>query len=142
MLENKSNQINSESQDSNASRTSGGVDRSASLGKMQENATDAINTLPQSPQPDEPGIKELLEQLKLAINASDDLPDAEKADALQHVQILAEAGRNPAEPQHQSMAASALDWLKQKTKQLDKSSSVVQVCNVLMPQLKTIFGVE
>ncbi|MBC1220388.1 hypothetical protein GNF10_07060 [Nostoc sp. UCD121] len=56
-----------------------------------------LNQLPNSPDTEKPGIKELLTQLQEAISQSTDLPETEKAEALEQVQALAETGKNPQE---------------------------------------------
>ncbi|MFB2981880.1 pentapeptide repeat-containing protein [Microseira sp. BLCC-F43] len=67
------------------------------LGEMDISGTvtNTINQLPESPEPDQPGIKELLTELQAAIEAETNLSDEDKAEALEQVKALAEAGKNP-----------------------------------------------
>ncbi len=58
---------------------------------------ETINQLPNSPQSDKPGIKELLTQLQVAIEEETDLNNEDKAEALEQVKALAKAGKNPQE---------------------------------------------
>jgi len=57
-----------------------------------------INQLPDEPKSEQPGIKELLNQLHQAIAAETSLNPEDKAEALAQLQTLAEAGKNPKNP--------------------------------------------
>ncbi len=118
----------------------GDVSGVMSLGEISGNVTNTINQLPASPQPDEPGIKELLEQLHRAIESADDLKPEDKAEALKQVQALAEAGKDPAEPEKKNGAKSAIRWLKGMLTELAEPSAIVQLCKHVLPQIAGIFG--
>ncbi|HEY9749111.1 MAG TPA: pentapeptide repeat-containing protein [Allocoleopsis sp.] len=102
--------------------------------------TNTINQLPASSQPDEPGIKELLEQLHRAIESAEELKPEDKAEALKQVQALAEAGKDPAEPEKKNGAKSAIRWLKGMLTELAEPSAIVQLCKHVLPQIAGIFG--
>jgi uncharacterized protein YjbI with pentapeptide repeats len=109
-------------------------------GDISGQVTNTINQLPASPQPDEPGIKELLEQLHQAIENAEELKPEDKAEALKQVQALAEAGKDPAEPEKKNGAKSAIRWLKGMLTELAEPSAIVQLCKHVLPHIATIFG--
>ncbi|MBD2123757.1 pentapeptide repeat-containing protein [Trichocoleus sp. FACHB-262] len=118
----------------------GDVSGVVNLGEVSGQVTNTINQLPASPQPDEPGIKELLEQLHRAIESAEELKPEDKAEALKQVQALAEAGKDPAEPEKQNGAKSAIRWLKGMLTELAEPSAIVQLCKHVLPQIAGIFG--
>ncbi len=64
------------------------------LGDISGTVANTINQLPSSPDPNQPGIRELLTKLQQAIETETELDDLDKSDALEEVQILAEASQN------------------------------------------------
>jgi hypothetical protein len=110
------------------------------LGEISGQVTNTINQLPASLQPDEPGIKELLEQLQQAIESAEELKPEDKAEALKQVQALAEAGKDPAEAEKKNMAKSAIRWFKGMLTELAEPSAIAQLCKKLLPHIATIFG--
>ncbi len=83
------------------------------LGDISGTVTNTIiNDLPASPEAEKPGIKELLTQLQAAIEADTNLPQEDKAEALEQVKALAEAGKNPQEGVMQKAAKTAIKILK------------------------------
>lgn len=118
----------------------GDVSGVVNLGEISGQVTNTINQLPASPQPDEPGIKELLEQLQRAIESAEELKPEDKAEALKQVQALAEAGKDPAEAEKQNMAKSAIRWFKGMLTELAEPSAIVQLCKKILPHIATIFG--
>ncbi|MEH2114028.1 MAG: pentapeptide repeat-containing protein [Nostoc sp.] len=78
------------------------------LGKISGAVTNTINELPPSPEPGKPGIKELLTQLQAAIEVDTNLNKEDKAEALEQVKALAEAGKNPQEGAMQKAAKTAI----------------------------------
>ena len=75
--------------------TGGDVSGVINLGEISGDVTNTINQLPDALPSNEPGLKELLSQLQVAIEAEPELPDEDKAEALEQVKVLAEAGQNP-----------------------------------------------
>ncbi|NJR63426.1 MAG: hypothetical protein HC769_34400 [Cyanobacteria bacterium CRU_2_1] len=53
---------------------------------------------------------------------------------------MAEAGKNPAEQNKQTVARNALRWLKGLLGDLTQASAIVQLGKDLLPQIATIFG--
>jgi hypothetical protein len=99
----------------------------------------AINELPNSPQSDKPGIKELLAQLQTAIN-DPDLPDDDKAQALEQLKVLAEAGQNPNNETAQKQAKKAIGFLKVIAEGLPSAATLVVACKDILPAIAHFFG--
>ena len=112
----------------------------ANLGTISGNVSIALNELPDSPEADKPGIKELLTQLHEAISQSSDLPETDKADALLQVEALAEAGKNPQESTKQKTAKNAINMLKGLFSGLPAIASLVEATNKLFPAISKLFG--
>jgi uncharacterized protein YjbI with pentapeptide repeats len=112
----------------------------ANLGTISGNVSIALNQLPDSPDAEKPGIKELLTQLQEAISESADLPETEKAEALEQVQALAEAGKNPQESTKQKTAKTAITMLKGIFTGLPAIASLVEAGNKLLPAISKLFG--
>ncbi|MEH2409218.1 pentapeptide repeat-containing protein [Nostoc sp.] len=126
----------------NSTNISAGRDISGviNLGKISGDLTNTIGQLAESPQTDKPGIKELLTQLQQAISQSTDLPDEEKAEALEQVKTLAEAGKNPQESIKQKTAKTAITMLKGIFTGLPAIASLVEAGNKLLPAISKLFG--
>jgi hypothetical protein len=110
------------------------------LGKISGDVTNTIEQLPESPQTDKPGIKELLTQLQEAISQSSDLPDEEKAEALEQVKALAEAGKTPEESTKQKTAKTAITMLKGIFSGLPAVASLLEAANKLLPAIANLFS--
>jgi uncharacterized protein YjbI with pentapeptide repeats len=100
-----------------------------------------INQLPDEPKSEQPGIKELLNQLHQAIAAETSLNPEDKAEALAQLQTLAEAGKNPKESATQKTAKTALTMLKGIIFGLPSAAAVVEACNKLLPAIAKLFGI-
>ncbi|MHC5819386.1 MAG: pentapeptide repeat-containing protein [Nostoc sp.] len=112
----------------------------ANLGTISGNVSIALNQLPDSPDTEKPGIKELLTQLQEAISQSTDLPDEEKTEALEQVKAIAEAAKNPQESAKQKTAKTAITMLKGIFTGLPAIASVVEAGNKLLPVISKLFG--
>ncbi|MHC5939342.1 pentapeptide repeat-containing protein [Nostoc sp.] len=112
----------------------------ANLGTISGNVSIALNQLPDSPEADKPGIKELLTQLHEAISQSSDLPETDKADALLQVEALAEAAKNPQESTKQKTAKNAIIMLKGLFSGLPAIATLVEATNKLLPAISKLFG--
>ncbi|MEH2167349.1 MAG: pentapeptide repeat-containing protein [Nostoc sp.] len=112
----------------------------ANLGTISGNVSIALNELPDAPDAEKPGIKELLSQLQDAIIQSTYLPEEDKAEALEQVKALAEAGKNPQESTKQKTAKTAITMLKGIFTGLPVVASVVEAANKLLPTISKLFG--
>ncbi|MDF5707349.1 MAG: hypothetical protein PUP90_06625, partial [Nostoc sp. S4] len=83
---------------------------------------------------------ELLTQLQEAITQSSDLPDEEKAEALEQVKTLAEAGKNPQESTKQKTAKTAITMLKGIFSGLPTVASLLEATNKLLPAIAKLFN--
>ena len=108
------------------------------LGEISGTVTNTINELPSAPEPDKPGIKELLTQLKTAIEADTDLKPKDKEKALKQVKALAEAAQNPQEKQ--DLADTAITMLKGVVSNLPTAAKLVEECGKLLPIISGFLG--
>ncbi|MBD0265520.1 MAG: pentapeptide repeat-containing protein [Tolypothrix sp. Co-bin9] len=112
----------------------------ANLGTISGNVSIALNELPDATDAEKPGIKELLSQLQDAIIQSTYLPEEEKAEALEQVKALADAGKNPQESTKQKTAKTAITMLKGIFTGLPAVASLVEAGNKLLPAIAKLFG--
>jgi uncharacterized protein YjbI with pentapeptide repeats len=110
------------------------------LGEISGTVTNTINELPSASEPEQPGIKELLTQLKAAIEAEKDLSEEDKAEALEQVQALAEAGKNPQAEPHQKGAKTAMKILKGTITGLPATATLVEAVSKLLPLISKFLG--
>lgn len=110
------------------------------LGAISGNVTNTINQLPDYPDTDKPGIKELLNELQTVIEADANLSDEDKEEALKQVQAIAEAGQKPEDGTMQKMVKNALKFLKGTIADLPSTVELVQTCGKLLPLVSKFFG--
>ncbi|NEQ66294.1 MAG: low-complexity protein [Symploca sp. SIO2D2] len=110
------------------------------IGEVSGNVTNTISQLHDAPEPDKPGIKELLAELQAAIEADPNLSEEDKTDALYQVQALAEAGQKPGDGAMQKMAKRAIKFLKGTIADLPSTVQLVQTCSNLFPIITEFFG--
>jgi uncharacterized protein YjbI with pentapeptide repeats len=108
-----------------------------SLREMSGNVTNIINQLPSSSQPEQQGIKELLEQLKETIERSTELSDKDKVKALKQIQKLAEVSQNPSSGGIQDAVDAAITMLRGTLSIIPK---LLEECNKLLPMIANLFG--
>ncbi|MFP4119806.1 hypothetical protein [Coleofasciculus sp.] len=114
----------------------------ANLDAIATDATNAINQLPTVAQTQLPGTKELLRRLQRIIEAEDNLSPQDKAQALEQVKILAEAGKNPQAQQKQEQAQTAMRILRGMIAELPNAHDFLEESTRILPQLASIFGVK
>ncbi len=112
----------------------------ANLGTISGNVSIALNQLPDATDAEKPGIKELLSQLQDAIIQSTYLSEEDKAEALEQVNTLAEAGKNPQESTKQKTAKTAITMLKGIFTGLPAVASLVEAGNKLLPAIANLFN--
>ncbi|MEH2029561.1 MAG: pentapeptide repeat-containing protein [Nostoc sp.] len=112
----------------------------ANLGTISGNVSIALNQLPDATDAEKPGIKELLSQLQDAIIQSTYLSEEDKTEALEQVNTLAEAGKNPQESTKQKTAKTAITMLKGIFTGLPTVASLVEATNKLLPAISKLFG--
>jgi len=111
-----------------------------SLGDISGTVANVINELPSTSKTDKPGIKELLEQLKTAIESESNLSNEDKADALEHIQTLAEVGQNPKEIAVQKPAKTAIQALKGIFSSLPDVAKLAEAGKILIRLIAHIFA--
>jgi uncharacterized protein YjbI with pentapeptide repeats len=122
----------------------GDVNLSAStlnLGEISGQVSNQIDQLPDvAPESGRPNLKDLLAQLKEAIEADAELSEVEKKEALGEVAKLAEAGSNPQANAMQRMAKRAADNLKSIAEPLTEASNLAEACKNLLPLILPLFA--
>ena len=111
-----------------------------SLGDISGTVANTINQLPASSESDKPGIKELLEQLQKAIEAEPNLSEEDKAEALEQVKALAEAGKAPQEGAMQKIAKRSTTMLKGIVAGLPEAAKLAVEYAKLLPTITSLFG--
>jgi hypothetical protein len=64
----------------------------------------------------------------------------DKAEALEQVKVLAEAGKNPQEGAMQKMGKTAIKILKGTITGLPNATKLVEECNKLLPLISKLLG--
>lgn len=112
------------------------------LSTISGEVTNAVNQLPESQQAGLPGIEELLKQLQTAIEANDNLQPKAKAEALEHLKVLAEAGKNPQAEGKRSAAKTAFGVLRGIIDEIPGVPTLVGTWKRVLPEITEIFGLE
>ena len=108
------------------------------VGEVSGSVTNSINQLSSSPDPDTLGLKELLTQLQKSIETETRLSEEDKAEALEQVKMLAEAGQNPEDNGLQKTAKTAMKILKGTAASLPDATELVEACTKLLPAIATL----
>jgi len=111
------------------------------LDNVNSTVTNSIDELPNTDsETDQPNLKELLTQLQSAINEEANLSEDDKAEALNQVQTLAEAGQNPKASENQTLAKRATTMLKGIKEGLPSAAKLAEECNKLLPAIQALLG--
>lgn len=108
------------------------------LGTISGNVSNLINQLPDTLKNDESSLKELLTQLQTAIENEPELPPEDKAEALEQVETLAQAGQNSPDGTLKKAGKTAMKILKGTTAGLSETSNLVQECAKLLPAISAL----
>ncbi len=103
------------------------------MGDISGTVSNAINQLPDSPEPEKSGIKELLKELQAAIEADTNLDNEDKTEALEQVKTIATAAT-------QKQVKKALTFLKGIISDLPSNVELVTICNKLLPLIADYFA--
>ncbi|MBW4632787.1 MAG: hypothetical protein KME30_13100 [Iphinoe sp. HA4291-MV1] len=109
------------------------------VGDISGVVTNNIGKLQDSDVPEAPKLAELLKQLQAAIEAEPNLTLEDKAEALEQVKAIAEAGQNPKEGVMQKTAKTAMRILKGIFSELPNVSKLVEESAKLLPIIAKIF---
>lgn len=118
----------------------GDVSGVVNLGSISGNVTNTINQLPESTDPNQASLKELLTQLQAAIESETELPDEDKAEALEQVKTLAEAGQKPEDTAMQKASKTAMKILKGTTAGLSETNKLFMECAKLLPAIAALLA--
>jgi len=108
------------------------------LGEISGTVANAINELPPSSNPNEPGLRDLLLDLKATIE-DPLLPPDEQEEALEQVKVLAIAGKNPQNETMQKKAKRAVGFLEVIAKGVEPASKLAKACASVLPQITPFF---
>lgn len=108
------------------------------LGTISGNVTNTLNQL--ATQPQTQAIADHLKQLQTAIETDPNLPELDKADALEQVGILAEASQNPTKPETETLTRKAMKLLKGTIEAVPKAASFIEACTKLLPLISKAMG--
>ena len=108
------------------------------LGQISGTVTNAINQLPASPESDR--LKDLLVQLQAAIETDPQLPQDDKATALEQVKELAAAGQAPNSEEKRSISKRAAQMLKGIAASLPDAVKLTEACGKLLPMILPLVG--
>jgi hypothetical protein len=138
MTENRGININAGDNASISGLSSG--DGIVNLGTISGNGANAINQLPDSPEPAQANLKTLLAQLQQVIETDGDLPDPDKADLLEQVQSLAEAKQVEEPAKREGIARKAMKMFDATLKSLPDTAKIVDACSKLLPLILKALG--
>ena len=108
----------------------------STLGIISGNATTSIGQLPAANEPD---LKTALTDLQIAIESSS-LNDDDKADALEQVKAIADAGSTPKDNAIQKGVKTAMKVLKGTIADLPATEDLVKVLIKIAPIVAAFFG--
>jgi len=113
----------------------GDVSGVVNVGTISGNVTNTIARLPESEEPSEPNLKELLTQLQQAIENDSDLSDPDKVDLLEQVQALAEAKQTEEPAKKEGLTRKAKKMFEATLNSLPQTASIVEACTKLLPMI-------
>ncbi len=110
------------------------------LRDISGNVTNTINQLPDQSDSDQPNFKELLGQLKAAIESDRLLPDTDKADLLEQVGHLAEAKQTEESAKKEGMVRKAKKMFDATLQSLPATAQIVEASAKLLPLIFKVLG--
>jgi len=110
------------------------------LGQISGVVTNSIGQLQSTNTPEATQLATLLEQLQSAIENESHLAPEDKAEAMEQVKTLAEAGQNPEDNVLQKTAKTALKILKGTIASLPDAAKLVESCTKLLPAITTLLS--
>jgi hypothetical protein len=110
------------------------------LGQISGQVTNQINQIPAPATPNQPDLRNILNQLKTAVEGDNELSDDEKAEALQAVARIATAGTEPnPNGKTKGIVKRATATLKGMTETLTDASKLADACTKLLPLVLSLF---
>ncbi|GET43580.1 hypothetical protein [Microseira wollei] len=120
------------------------ISRSSVKGDVTSTVRDisvSIEKLPGSSDPEQPGIKEILEKLKTAIETEPDLDEKNKIKALKQVEEIAKAAQSSNDGEEKEKADNAITMLKGIFSGLQTGATLLEAWNNILPLLSKLFGI-
>lgn len=110
------------------------------LGEISDTVANMINQISESGQSEQPSVKQLLQQLHQLFMEDDNLTEEDKAEALEQIQVLAEASKKPDESTMRKAAKTAMKVIEYTISTLPPTLAIVKVCQELLPKLAECLG--
>ena len=110
------------------------------LGEISGEVSNAVNSLPDSTNPSQLGIKELLTQLQKAIEEETQLPPEDKADLLEQVKALTEVPKTPDQEKKEGIVRKAKKIFNATLKGLPDTAKIAEACSKLLPLILKTLG--
>ncbi|MEP0907997.1 pentapeptide repeat-containing protein [Leptolyngbya subtilissima ST-M1] len=111
------------------------------LGQISGQVTNQIDQIPAPATPDQLNLRDILTQLKTAVEADAELSDDERAEALQAVGRIAAAGTEPnPDDKAKGIVKRAAATLKGMTETLTDASKLAEACTKLLPLVLSLFA--
>jgi hypothetical protein len=110
------------------------------VGNISGSVTNTINQLPDTSDPNQLSLKELLTQLQAAIEGESSLPDGDKADLLGEVQNLAEAKQTEEPTKKEGLVRKAKKMFEVTLKSLPDTAKIVEASSKLLPLILKVLG--
>jgi uncharacterized protein YjbI with pentapeptide repeats len=111
-------------------------------GDISGTVTSTINQLPNSSEPDKPGIKELLIQLQQAIEETIELSVGEKVLLLEQVKVFADAKQTSEPEKRTGLVQKAKLIFEAILKVLPDTAKLAETCNKLLPMILKALGLS
>ena len=118
----------------------GDVNGVVNLGEISGNVTNAINQLSDESESNQLSLKSLLTQLQQFIQNDSDLPELDKSDLLEQVQLLAEAKQVKEPIKKEGLARKAMKMFDATLKGLPDTAKLVDACSKLLPLILKSLG--
>ncbi|MEM9947526.1 MAG: pentapeptide repeat-containing protein [Cyanobacteria bacterium P01_D01_bin.36] len=118
------------------------IDGIVNLGTISGNVTNSINQLPDSVQLNGVKLRDVLAELKEAISDESLLSNEDKAEALEQLGEIAEAGKKTTDGAMKIRAKKATTMLKGIVSSLPDVTRLAEACNKLIPMIFGIFGLS
>jgi uncharacterized protein YjbI with pentapeptide repeats len=138
MSEKSSININTSGSGNISGLTAGDISGVVNLGEISGNVTNTINKLPDTSGTNEPSLKELLLQLQAAIQDELELEPEDKAEALEQVKVIAEAGQQPEDNILQKSAKTSMKILKGTIASLPDAAKLADAGAKLLPLIVSL----
>jgi len=103
--------------------------------------SNTIQQLQQSPQPESVQLAEWLKELQTAIETEPNLPEPDKAEALEQIGTLAKAGENPQDGTLKKLSSTSIKILKGTIASLPDAAKLAEACTKLLPLITKVLGI-